>query len=210
MNKVDPALYNAHPKSSLPANDGVDVNIIQKMIGGDEHALGELYSRYYKPLFGFMFKITRSREDAEDIVQDVFVRMWNMRARLDAGKNIKALMFVMARRAAVDLYRRTGRTDAVSYTDPSHEGDLSTDISPAEILEDIETKLIIDIAIDGMPAKQREVFTLHYHDNLTPEEIAQRLGLTYDNVRKHIYNGKKQLRDMFAFIFAFIFFGLQQ
>ncbi|MDR2912810.1 MAG: sigma-70 family RNA polymerase sigma factor [Alistipes sp.] len=195
-------------RSALPGNGKIDIGILQKVRRGDEHAFGQLYCRYYKPVFGLMFKTTHSREDAEDIAQEVFVRLWNMRDKIDPEKNIQALIFVIARRAAVDLYRRSGRLTAVFSDRQDDEESLCEGLSPEEILEDVETKLLLEVTIEGMPRSQREVFSLYYHDSLTPAEIAQRLGLSYENVRKQIYNGKRQLRTVMSITLAFLIFQM--
>ncbi len=77
-------------------------------------------------------------------------------------------------------------------------------VSPHEILEEQETSLMLEIAIERMPEKQRNVFTLYYRQNLSPKEIAEQLGLSYENVRKHIYNGKQQLREIIAIMTALL------
>lgn len=167
-----------------------------------------LYSRYYKPVYTFMLQTVRSRHDAEDIAQETFAHLWNMREKIDPSRNIAALIFVIARRAAVDLYRRAGRS-AVSYTDQAQDEVLCSGLSPEELLENTETKLLLDIAIERMPARQREVFSLHYRDSLSAAEIAERLGLSYENVRKHIYNGKQQLREVITAMLVFLLLGGQ-
>jgi RNA polymerase sigma-70 factor (ECF subfamily) len=191
-----------------PPNDLVDVRLLNSIKQGDEQSFGVLYARYYSSVFGFMFKIMHSRENAEDVVHDTFVKLWNMREKIDPDRNIKALIFVMARRAAIDVFRKSSRS-SVTYTEQTNENTPATDSSPEKILEDIETKLLLDIAIESMPQKQREIFSLHYHENLSPAEIAQKTGLTYENVRKQIYNGKRQLRDVITAMIVFLYMNGQ-
>lgn len=189
--------------SVLPLNDNTDFVTLQKIKCGDQQAFGSFYQRYYKPVFGFMLKVMRSREDAEDIVQEVFIRLWNMHEKIEPTQNIRALIFVMARRASIDFYRRSERSNTVS-SDLTQEENISAGLSPEEILENNETKLLLEVSIAGMPKKQRKVFSMYYHDNLSPIEIAQKLGLTYDNVRKQIYNAKKHLKEVISIIFLFM------
>jgi RNA polymerase sigma-70 factor (ECF subfamily) len=179
---------------SILADNRTDSNLLRKVRDGDPHAFEKLYYRYYRSVFGFVFKATRSKIETEDIVQDVFARLWGMRAGIEPDKNFKALLFTMVRRAAIDLYRRTGRTHAI-FAEEYPKTDISLDFSPEDILEHRETKLLLQLAIENMPRKQRQIFSLHYDDNLSPTEIAGRLGLSYDNVRKQIYNGKRKLRE---------------
>ena len=187
----------------LPKSDKADTALLKKVCEGDLSAFEQIYYRWNKQIYGFMLKTTRSVSDSEEITQEVFVRLWNMRENIDPAKNIQALIFTIARRIAVDMYRRrSGRLDVALSHEPQ-EG-LSSDESPQEILEERETRLLLDIAIESMPERQREVFTLYYYNNLSPKEIAQKLGMSYDNVRKQIYNGKRQLREIVTIIVAFI------
>uniref|UniRef100_S0DER0 Putative RNA polymerase sigma factor n=1 Tax=termite gut metagenome TaxID=433724 RepID=S0DER0_9ZZZZ len=190
---------------ALPPNGRADTSLLQRVKEGDQRAFEQVYYRWYKPVYGFMLKTTRSNEDAQDIAQEVFARIWKMREKIEPNGNIQALIFVIARRAAVDLYRRAGRMNAV-FADERQTEDLplSTELSPEEILEAHETQLLLQIAIDSMPARQREVFSLHYYENLSPAEIAQRLGMSYENVRKQIWNGKRQLRDVISLMIVFL------
>jgi RNA polymerase sigma-70 factor (ECF subfamily) len=142
-----------------------------------------------------MLRTTRSNEDAEDIAQESFARLWKMRDRIDPDGNIQALIFVIARRAAVDHYRRSERSGSI-FNSEKTATELPLDSSPEDILEATETRLLLQLAIENMPRKQREVFALHYYDNLTPAEIAARLGLSYENARKQIWRAKQQLREV--------------
>ena len=183
----------------------MDTSLLASIKKGDQYAFEQLYYRYHKPVYGFLVKATRSAADSEDIVQEVFARLWNMRDKIEPERNIKALIFLIARRAAVDLYRRTGRVNSI-FADREDEDTLSrsVDLSPEEILEQYETKMLLNIAIESMPKKQREVFSLYFHENLSPAEIAQKLGMSYENVRKQIWNGKKQLREVVSLIVVFL------
>lgn len=147
-----------------------------------------------------MLKTTRSASDAEDITQEVFARLWKMREHIDSRKNIQSLIFTIARRIAVDMYRRSGKI--MTTTEP--EEGVSIEKSPQEILEERETDLLLAIAIENMPEKQRRVFSLYYYQHLSPKQISIRLGLSYDNVRKHIYNGKQQLREIVSLMIVLL------
>jgi RNA polymerase sigma-70 factor (ECF subfamily) len=138
-----------------------------------------------------MFRLTRSVPDAEDITQEVFVRLWGMRENIDPERNFPSLLFTIARRLAVDLYRSRGRLH-ISSSDKPEDG-VSQEKSPRELLEEREANLLLDIAIGSMSPKQREVFSMHYYQNLSPRDIAALTGLSYDNVRRQIYNAKRQL-----------------
>jgi RNA polymerase sigma-70 factor (ECF subfamily) len=149
-----------------------------------------------------MLKITHSVPDSEEITQEVFVRLWNMRESVDPERNFGALAFTIARRIAIDMYRQRGHLKVVVPDEP--EDGVSGDRSPQEILEEREEALLLDIAIESMPSRQREVFSMYYYQNLSPKEIATRTGLSYDNVRRQIYNAKRDLRGVVMLISMFL------
>ncbi len=165
-------------------------------------AFEQVYYRWNKQVYAFMLKTTRSMSDAEDIVQEVFIRLWKMRNNIDPQKSIQSLIFTIARRIAVDLYRQNGKFAETLANESGEESGRS----PQEILEEQEMDLLLGIAIENMPEKQRKVFSLYYVQDLSAREIALQLGLSYDNVRKHIYNGKQQLREMVS-LMILLFLG---
>lgn len=169
---------------------------MQGMKDGDMYAFEQVYYRWHKQVYAFVLKITHSTQEADDVKQEVFIRLWNMHENIDPRKSIQSLIFTIARRIAVDMYRRNGKLKEVHDIPEDVVGENSMGESPQEILEERETALLLEIAVENMPEKQRKVFTLYYMQNLSPKEIAQQLGLSYDNVRKHIYNGKQQLREI--------------
>jgi RNA polymerase sigma-70 factor (ECF subfamily) len=182
---------------------------MQMLKEGDEQVFEQIYHRWYKPVYGFMLKTTHSNEDAEDIAQEAFARLWKMRDKIDSSGNIQALIFIIARRAAVDMYRRSERTNGIfaggeQLPDEHTSLECSSDSSPEEILEASETRLLLQIAIGQMPKKQREIFSLHYYENLSTAEIASQLGLSPENVRRQIWNGKHQLRDVISLMLIFL------
>ena len=191
-----------HIVDILSKDNNRDIALIQRMCEGDMSAFEQVYYRWNKQVYAFMLKTTRSMSDAEDIVQEVFIRLWKMRNNIDPQKSIQSLIFTIARRIAVDLYRQNGKFAETLANESGEESGRS----PQEILEEQEMDLLLGIAIENMPEKQRKVFSLYYVQDLSAREIALQLGLSYDNVRKHIYNGKQQLREMVS-LMILLFLG---
>lgn len=182
-------------------NPGTDVNstVLEKFMNGDPLAFEKIYVRWRKPLYSFLYRLVRSAQDAEDITQDVFTSLWNTRERIDPSKNIKTYIFLLARQSAIRLiYRRGLHGSYLTEYEPMEASHDSHDILVAK-----QTRLLMDIAIERMPAKQREVFTLHYKESLGNEEIARQLGISENSVRQHIHNAKKHIQDVLLFMMLF-------
>lgn len=180
----------------------IDTVLLRLFQEGDPASFEKIYYRWNKPIYNLMLKITHSVPDSEEITQEVFVRLWNMRESVDPERNFGALAFTIARRIAIDMYRQRGHLKVVVPDEP--EDGVSGDRSPQEILEEREEALLLDIAIESMPSRQREVFSMYYYQNLSPKEIATRTGLSYDNVRRQIYNAKRDLRGVVMLISMFL------
>ena len=189
---------------TVSKGDVTDIALMFRMKEGDMSAFEEIYYRWNRQVYSFILKITRSVSDTEDIMQDIFIRLWKMHEQIDPQKSIQSLLFTIARRIAVDMYRRNGKFAVMQQNEPVKVEADTLGVSPHEILEEQETSLMLEIAIERMPEKQRNVFTLYYRQNLSPKEIAEQLGLSYENVRKHIYNGKQQLREIIAIMTALL------
>lgn len=172
-------------------------NLLTRLRDGDPDAFEQVYLKWHKPVYLLMFKITRSESDAEDIAQDVFTHLWANRERIEPSRNIKALIFLMARRSAARLSRRNGlHTDYLSDIDTSPP----LDNDPGELMMAEELRLMALYAIEMMPPRQREAYELYYEGHLTYDEIAGRLGIPVRNVRQHVHNAKKFIRGLLSFI----------
>lgn len=179
---------------------GTDMNrtILEEFKNGDPLAFEKIYVRWRKPLYSFLYRLVRSGQDAEDITQDVFTNLWNSRERIDTSKNIKTYIFLLARQSAIRLiYRRQLHGSYLTEYDPIEASHDSHDILVAE-----QTKLLMEIAVDRMPPRQREIFNFRYKDNLDNEEIARRLGISENNVRQHIHNAKKYIQELLLIMTA--------
>lgn len=179
-----------------PIRGEISFEILEDFRNGSSLAFETIYVRWRRPVFSFIYKVVRSSQDAEDITQDVFAKLWNSRERIDPSKNIKTFIFLLARQSIIrQAYRRNLQDSYISESTPSEY-----DLDSHELLVAEQTKLLIDIAIEKMPEKQREVFSLHYKENLSNEEIAQTLNISTNNVRQHVHNAKKYIKELIMFL----------
>lgn len=167
---------------------------------GDEDAYRLAYYRYRNDLLQFLLRLTGSREESEDILQTVFIQLWENRERLDPDKNFKSYLFTICKNAALH-YLRDSRRYEVSSLLPDIPYDSGEETDQEMITR--ETRLLIEIAVSNMPENRKAVFTL-YQEGLTYEEIADRLQMTQPNVRKHIMRARNDLRELLGLIAFFL------
>jgi len=159
----------------------------------DRKAYSALFQATYDALFGFARYITRDEDAAHDILQDVYLKIWQVRETIDPTRSLRALMYQMVRNYALNHERRkrTHATDSLekSMIEPSID-------TTAE--EDLDTRALSDRLrawIDAMPERRREAFVLSRFEGLSHEEIARVMNLTPRTVNNHIVLALQDLRS---------------
>ncbi len=154
---------------------------------GREEAFADLIDRYGTRMFRVAWAILRSREDAEDAVQDVFVGLARARRQLGKVENWQAYLFAALRRAAAKLAtaRKTSRAGAA---------DLSQIAAPTPQVVDAERSLRLERALGTLPAEQRELIALKLDGGLTFAEIATLLGISANTAASRYRYALEKLR----------------
>lgn len=161
-----------------------DEDLLARYVAGDFDAFGVLLERYERPLFGFVRRLVRDWQLAEDVYQDVFVRVIHEATRFDARLAFAPWLFRIARNRCIDVlrrqtHRRAFRLDIrLAGEDDSSGSDqqvpiaAAADRSPAEIVEDKEMRARVDAAIQQLDPQRREALLLKEFAGLTFREAA--------------------------------------
>ncbi len=137
-----------------------------RMQNGDREAFACVYQELKQPVYTICYRITQSRETAEDITHDVFVKLF--RSPPDTSvKNMRAWIFQMARNLAVDVLRRNART-----------AEQDSPGSVEDICEPIHLRMDVESALGQLPRQEREILTLHLNAELSFKEISHVTGLS--------------------------------
>lgn len=165
--------------------------------GEREGPLGTLYDRYGGSVYGLGIRLLGDRGMAEELVQDTFVRLWRAAPSFDPGKgSARTLLYEIARRAAIDLHRRAAVRPRLSPFD----GDESqAEEGPSEPSESGVDRLVLGLAVrealDALSEEHRETLELHYREDLTQRQIAERLEVPLGTVKTRTFYGLKALRQ---------------
>ena len=154
-----------------------------------------LVQQLSRKLFGFAFRILRNQEEAEDVVQEIFIKLWNMREKLNDYRSIDALAATMTRNHCIDLLRKQ-KNEFKGEVDFNNYSNLTAN-SPFENMVLKETGMIIEGIIEKMPENIRTVLRLHDIDGKSYEEIASVTGLNINTLRVNISRARKLIRDEF-------------
>lgn len=172
-----------------------DHDLIARVADRDRGAFADLYDRYAPRAFGLILKIVRNRTDAEDVLQDAFLQVWNQVGRYDPARaSPEVWVLLLARSRAVDRIRRRtdAPTEAVGADVPAAPEDPGLELQRAEDTGRLQT------ALDSLPPEQRELIRLSFFHGLTHQEIACRQSLPLGTVKTRIRLGLLRLRDRFA------------
>lgn len=159
-------------------------------------AFARLYDIYAPRLYSFSLKMAKSKEDAEEIVQDAFMWLWQNRASIKPQDTLINLLFLHTRHRLINLYRKNlNSPDFLSYLECLEVADLSNasdDLDMKEVIAQVRS------AIDQLPPTQKKVMLMAHHDGMNAKEISQKLNLTEQSVRNQLSLATKKLRKKFG------------
>src|SRR6478672_2984863 len=159
----------------LESAEGSDVELLKAVARGDEQALAQLYDNYRVILFGLLVRILNSREEAEDVLQEVFLQVWRRAKDFDEtrGKPFTWLV-TLARSRAIDRLRSLGARDRVAQASIREASEEVSDAAFDTFRS--EQRALVTSALSQLPEEQKRPLVLAYFDGLTQSEIAANLG----------------------------------
>lgn len=169
-----------------------DRELIERVVDGDRKAFTTLYSRHLDNLYKYIYLFTKSDEESEELVQKVFVSIWEHRGTLHKVKSFKAYLFRCAKNRLIDRVR-SGKAKARMYAMIQPVTEESQDRSDGNLIY-MQYTSIIDSAINLLPEKRKEIVKLRTQDDLTLDEIAEKLSISKFVVKKQLYAGLRFIR----------------
>jgi RNA polymerase sigma-70 factor, ECF subfamily len=171
-----------------------DAELLQAIAGGDRAAFDRLSRRHLDRAYGVALRMTGSRADAQDVVQDVFLRLWQ---RPDAWRPGQAQFSTWLYRVVVnrclDLKRRPRGADLDSVEEPQ-----APDANAEDSLLDAERSRALDSAVNQLPERQREAIVLTYTAGLRNAEAASAMDISVKAFEALLVRAKRELRDFLA------------
>src|SRR5829696_714344 len=163
-------------------------------------ALSALYDRYSRTVFGVGVKLLGDRSSAEELVQEVFLKVWRSSHTFDSSRgSFSTWLYRVTRNLASDSYRkRTRRVNPVSDKDSFMSGTRDSSPGPQEIVDDSWLSWRISRALEELDASHREVIELAYYQGLSQREISRRTGVALGTVKTRTTRALKRLREGLA------------
>ncbi len=183
--------------------------LLKSVANSDLDAFRRLYDGYLQKVYSYSYFLTRSSEQAEDLTQELFAKIWIKRAELRSIENFDAWLTTLVRNSAYNFLKR----HAVEQKSLRKMG-LSKEpesVSGEDILISKEYSKIYQEAINQLPPQQKKVFLLSRNEGLKQEEIASNLGISLNTVKNHMKAALFSIRTyMKSYVSGFILWLLHQ
>ena len=165
---------------------------------GQVARLAVLFERYHRALFRYFVSMNGNREQAEDLVQEVFFRMLRYRTSYDPAQSFTAWMYQIARNAGVDQVRKRGRAEVVDIDTFVDRAELvSASPGPEESASRGQDLALLRRAMDQLPEDKREILVLSRFQGMKHEDIAEVLGCEVGTVKVRVYRAIRALEQIY-------------
>jgi RNA polymerase sigma factor (sigma-70 family) len=174
----------------------IDPTVVEGFRAGEPEAVRQVYRSYGPTVFAVAHRMLGDRSLAEEATQQTFVQAWKAASRFDAGRELGPWLTTIARRVAIDLYRRESRRataplEAVAPDDPA-----IVTLPPG--VDQVSDAWEVRRAVDSLPADEREVVRLQHLEGHTHAEIADRLGVPLGTVKSRSHRAHQRLAARLA------------
>ncbi|WP_069658679.1 RNA polymerase sigma factor [Arcticibacter eurypsychrophilus] len=170
-----------------------DADLYALIQNNKQVALEVIFERYYKSLCSFIVIYAKDKTVCEEIIADLFIKIWNNRASTEIN-NLKSYLFIAARNLALNQKNKKIVPIAFMETLDAYENTSSMDDNPFQIISNRESYDSLISVIDLLPERQREVLLMSRVENLDKNKIAEILTLSVRTVETTLYSAVKQLR----------------
>ncbi|HEY8388409.1 MAG TPA: RNA polymerase sigma-70 factor [Parasegetibacter sp.] len=174
-------------------NKNIDTRLLQKIASGDEHSFAQIFYTYHQIVGEYMFRLTGSKPVAQELVQDVFMKIWSHRETLTEIKSFEAYLFIISRNLAFNKLKQMAREQNRKKQLSEELGEIQVQIDDIVGFKEISSG--INAAIETLPNQQRKVYKLSRENGMTHEEIARHLGISLETAKKHMVLALRHLRE---------------
>jgi RNA polymerase sigma-70 factor (ECF subfamily) len=153
----------------------------------DMLAFYQIYERYCKRLYGFILKYIKQESEAEEIVQEVFLKIWESRDKVDVYSSFESYLFTIAYNTTMSLFRKkVHEKKYLEHLKSLQQADLAPEITNEIHFRELNEK--VQILLNKLTPRQKEILLLSREEGLTHDEIANKLNISLNTVKKHMVN----------------------
>lgn len=170
-----------------------EYQLITLLRDGDENAFHILYKKYAKQLFCFINRSVRDPDDSNDLLQTVFVKIWETRCCIDPEGSFTGYLYTIARNLMCNYYKKKIVVQAYQAFASAGEKDENNTVFSSLVYKELSEK--INAEINNLPKKRRQIFVMSRKLNMSYKEIAEQLGISENTVDTQIRKALQFLRE---------------
>jgi RNA polymerase sigma-70 factor (ECF subfamily) len=163
---------------------------------GDEKAFAELFRHFYDRLLHFCIQYVHSREAAEEIVSDVFVKIWNRRAELEKIVNLEVYLFVAVKNHSLNYLEQYSSLRISPINEETGMAELTNSVDPEKTMEWKEILFRMDQEVSRLPDQCRRVFKLIKEEGFKYKDVAEILNISPRTVETQLFRAMKRLNEI--------------
>lgn len=182
----------------------LEAELLRRLAEGDDAAFERLFYMYKDKLYRFLLQVTHSKIKAEDVIQDVFLKLWQDRISATAIQNLNAYLFRAAQNHVIDELRRFSR-QTLSLSEYLDLEECSDSKTPVDALITKELREKLSEAVRQLPPQQQKIFTLHKEEGISHAEIARQLNLSVSTIQNHMRQALINLRHYLSHAYPGLF-----
>jgi len=178
----------------------LDTRLVKLARKGDQHAFAEIVSLYKDKLYQLAYRMTGNRQEAEDVVQETFLRVYKNLDQFDDKQKFSTWIYRIATNQCIDRLRKKRKVYSLDAESSEHEGLDGYDMMPSdnrtpesELLLS-ETQILVQKALETLPPKYKSVMILRYMQDLSLQEIAEVLDMPVTTVKTRVHRGREFMR----------------
>ncbi len=170
--------------------------LLSRIAVKDEHAFAVIYERYSKRIYTFSLRLLKSKQLAEEVVQESFLKIWLLGEILNSVNNIEAYLVTLSRNKSLDLLRQQQREIQIELKEGKNWMEGHNETEEAILLND--TRNLLQLAIEQLPPQQKRVYQLCQQEGLKYEEAAKKMNLSPLTVKTHMQHALRSVRAYVA------------
>ncbi len=175
-------------------NKKPDPELIKLLKKGDMTAFNAIYTRYCHRIHEFVFMYLKQEEDTEEIVQEVFVKIWQSRDKIDIFASFESFLFTIAYNATISLLRkRMSDNKSREYLKSLQQIDTTDQITSELNFKELNQK--VQSLLEKLTSRQKEIYLLSREEGLTHKEIAEKLSISENTVNNHLVTTLRYLKS---------------
>jgi len=177
--------------------DREETQMISRCQQGDQEALKEIFDKYHKKVYGIAYGVVRQREEALDIVQEVFIKLFRSIKNFKGRSQFYTYLYRMVMNTAIDHARKAGKQYVSSLDEEgSFEPSDNIEQGPERVLLQKELEGRVKLAMDKLPAEQKAALIFRDVEGLSYQEMSEAMGCSIGTVMSRLHYGRRRVQEL--------------